>query len=128
MALRRDIRVLVVDDMAVSRQILGQMLDHLGVGQVTTCANADAGLQVLRTQAVDLVISDLNMPAMDGVGFLKRLRQLPGHTATPFVLTSGIDSSGRLDEARQMGMRSLLIKPFKVDLLLHCLENAVGRI
>lgn len=128
MALRRDLRMLVVDDMSVSRQILGQMLDHLGIRQVHICASGDEALDVLRAQPVDLVISDLHMPAMDGIAFLKRMRAIPGHSSTPFILTSAVDSSPRFAEARQFGMRALLIKPFKIDLLLGCVENAFGRI
>ena len=63
MALRSDLRVLVVDDMSVSRQILAQMLDHLGISRVTVASDGEDGLQVLLKQVVDLVISDLNKTA-----------------------------------------------------------------
>ena len=128
MALRTDLRVLVVDDMSVSRQVLGQMLDQIGIRQVITCASAEEALAALAKKPIDLVISDLNMPGMDGIELLKAMRGISKCRATPFILTSALDSSPRFAEARANGMRSLLIKPFQIDLLLHCVEHAFGRI
>ncbi len=128
MALRTDIRVLVVDDMAVSRQILGQMLDHMGIGQVDICAGGEDALATLKRQPFDLVISDMAMPGMDGVELLKRMNCIDRCRKTRFVLTSGNDVSPHLDEARRHGLRGVLIKPFDIESLLRCVEGAVGRI
>ena len=75
MALRTNLRVLVVDDMSVSRQILTQMLDRLGVRRVETANSGQDALNLLALSPADLVIADLNMPGMDGVDLLRSMRR-----------------------------------------------------
>ena len=124
MARRTDLQVLVVDDMSVSRQILGQMLDHLGIHNVTLCGNGEDALALMAERRFDLVISDLNMPTMDGIALLKSMSCHQFMQNTHFVLTSAVDASPRFAEARKLGMQALLIKPFKnitipISLCLH---------
>ena len=66
MALRKDLRLLVVDDMAVSRQLLAQILEQLGLVDVRTAQNGQEALMRLDQHPADIVIADLNMPGMDG--------------------------------------------------------------
>lgn len=128
MAIRTDIRVLVVDDTAVSRQILGQMLDRMGITRVETCPGGEEALAALARKPFDLVIADLAMPGIDGVELLKRMNGIDSCRNTRFVLSSGTDVSDRFDEARQCGLGGLLVKPFDIDHLLECVERAFGRI
>jgi len=128
MALRTDLRVLVVDDMSVSRQILAQMLEHLGISRVTIAANANDAIASLEKTPADLVISDLNMPGMNGLELLRSMRCHRRNRNTRFVLTSAQDQSPQFAAARALGMDALLIKPFRIDMLLHCVELATGRL
>ncbi len=128
MALRTNLRVLVVDDMSISRQILTQMLDRLGMQRVETARTGQEALDMLACSLADLVIADLNMPGMDGVELLRSLRRSDRTRHARFVLTSGDCGSARIDVARGLGMDAMLVKPFRLDVLLRCVEDAAGRI
>lgn len=128
MALRKDLRLLVVDDMAVSRQVLTQLLEQLGLVDVRSAQNGEEALMRLDQHPADIVICDLGMPGMDGVAVLKRMRSDRRSHATRFVLTGGDDNDPRIDEARLGGMDRFLPKPFTSDRLIRVLEAVAGRI
>ncbi len=128
MALRKDLRLLIVDDMAVSRQILTQLLEQLGLVDVRTAQSGDEALERLDKHPADIVIADLNMPGMDGIELLQRIRSARrGHEAR-FVLCSANDADPRIDEARIAGMDRFLAKPFSADRLIRVLEAVSGRL
>ena len=128
MALRKDLRLLVVDDMAVSRQLLAQILEQLGLVDVRTAQNGQEALMRLDQHPADIVIADLNMPGMDGIELLHRIRSDRRSHATRFVLSSGNDADPRIDEARMNGMDRFLSKPFNSDRLIRVLEAVSGRL
>ena len=128
MALRRNLRVMVVDDMSVSRQTLIQMLERLGVHRVVSASSGPEALDALSRYPTDLVISDLHMPAMDGVDLLARMRQGDRSATCQFVLTAEETESPRIVEGRRLGLDGLLRKPFEIDSVLQSVERAAGRI
>ncbi len=128
MALRRDLRILVVDDMAISRQLMVQMLEQIGIGSVSTASDGGQALSALRDNPADLVICDLNMPGMDGLALLRRLRADRRFCRIGFILTSGEDGSERIAEAWHAGLDRFLPKPFDMQRLVVCLEALSGRI
>lgn len=128
MALRKDIRVLVVDDMSVSRQILLQMLEVIGIQNVRGASDGRAACSSLAAEPAELVIADLNMPGMDGLELLKKLREDRRFFRVGFVMTSGDDTDPRIDDAWRCGMSRFLSKPFDIKKLMNCLESAAGRI
>ncbi|MEP7328485.1 MAG: response regulator [Betaproteobacteria bacterium] len=113
--------VMVVDDEAVHRETLSVMLMNAGV-KVTACENALDALAVLRGDAVvDLILSDVLMPGMDGIEFSRQARQLrPG---TPLVLVTGRDSA--MDAVVTQGNIALL-KPYTADTLNGVLHEHLG--
>ncbi len=128
MALRRNLRVMVVDDMSVSRQVLIQMLERLGVRQVISASSGPEALEALRRYPTDLMISDLHMPGMDGVELLSQVRLGERSTGCQFVLTAEEEDSPRFAEGRRLGLDGLLRKPFEIDSVLQSVELAAGRI
>ena len=128
MSLKDRLSVMVVDDMSVSRQVLAQMLESFGVRDTATVAGGEQALDWLRVHRADLVISDLNMPGMDGVALLEELRGRPRTHAVRFVLTSGQDDPARFAAARALGTDAVLVKPFRRDSLLATVEEIAGRI
>jgi len=128
MALRKDLRLLIVDDMAVSRQVLTQLLEQLGLVDVRSAKTASEALLRQDQHPADIVISDLNMPGMDGIELLQRMRADRRSYATRFVLTSGNDADPRIDDARMEGMDRFLPKPFTADRLIRVLEAVSGRL
>ena len=128
MALRKEIRVLVVDDMTVSRQLLLQMLEAIGIRNVRSASDGISALQELRREPADLVIADLEMPGLDGLELLRQLREDRRLFRVGFVMTSGHETDPRIDEAWRCGMNRFLPKPFDIHRLVRCLEGVAGRV
>ncbi|MGJ8583071.1 MAG: response regulator [Marinosulfonomonas sp.] len=128
MALRKDLQILIADDMAVSRQILEQLLEQLGVTTVRTAATGTEAIESLDRQPADMIIADLHMPGLNGFELLQRLRNDRRHCRIGFVLTSGDDDNPAITEAWHNGLDRFLAKPFDQDRLVSCLEAVAGRI
>lgn len=128
MALRRNLRVLVVDDMSISRQILLQMLEQIGVASVDTSPNGPNALASLAERPADVIIADLHMPEMNGLELLRRLRNDRRNSKIGFVMTSGDDTNKKIAEAWHDGLDRFLPKPFDMQRLIACLESIAGRI
>lgn len=128
MALRKDLRLLIVDDMAVSRQILVQLLEQLGLVDVRAAQCGQEALTRLDQHPADIVIADLNMPGMDGLKMLRHIRADRRCHHLRFILCSGADADPRIDDARLAGLDGFLPKPFCTDRLIRVLESVSGRL
>lgn len=128
MALRDQIRIMVVDDMSTSRGLITQALDAFGVRSISTAENGRQALQALATHPVHLVISDYNMPEMDGLQLLHHLRSQPKTQKTGFVLITGRAEQQIIDHGKKLGMNNYLKKPFEQGDLRNCIEAVVGRL
>jgi two-component system chemotaxis response regulator CheY len=103
-------RILVVDDSATSREVLCSSLRQAGF-QTTEAMEGSEGLWRARSSTFDAVLTDIHMPTMDGLEFIRQLRRLPGYAKTPvFVLTSDV-SRARFAEGREVGASAWLLKP-----------------
>ena len=128
MALRDEIRVMVVDDMATSRALLVQALESFGVKHVRAANSPVAALNDLRASPAHLVISDYNMPDLNGLEFLKELRQGARTAKIGFLLVTGRASAEIVSEGRKLGMNNMITKPFERPALLKAVEQIVGRL
>lgn len=128
MSLRDQIRILVVDDMSTSRGLITQALDAFGVRNVSTAENGVDALKALATHPVHLVISDYNMPQMDGLQLLQHLRGSPKTKGVGFILITGRAEQQIVDHGKKLGMNNYLKKPFEQAGLRNCIEAVVGRL
>lgn len=128
MALRDQIRIMVVDDMSTSRGLITQALEGFGVRNITTAENGHNALLALAKYPVHLVISDYNMPEMDGLHLLQHLRNTPQTKGVGFVLITGQAQQNIVDHGQKLGMNNYLNKPFKPEALRTCIEAVVGRL
>ena len=128
MALRDQIRIMVVDDMSTSRGLITQALDGFGVRNVATAENGKQALHALAAKPAHLVISDYNMPEMDGLQLLQYLRATPQTKGVGFVLITGRAEQQIIDHGKKLGMNNYLKKPFQPDELRNCIEAVVGRL
>jgi two-component system chemotaxis response regulator CheY len=109
--------VLIVDDSASIRALLTQVLNWAGF-VVIEGDGGEAGLAHLRRCPVDLIITDLNMPAMDGLAFIREVRTLEAHLATPILMLTTENSSAARQAALLAGATGFASKPFApADLL-----------
>lgn len=126
MALRDQIRIMVVDDMSTSRGLITQALDSYGVQHVSTAADGNDALQSLARSPVHLVISDYNMPNMNGLHLLQHLRQGAKTAQVGFILITGRADQQVIDQGRKLRMNNFLLKPFETSTLRQCIETVVG--
>ena len=106
-----DKAIMVVDDSETIRKFLSFALRALGFSVVSARDGMDA-LEKLSQNRVDLVITDLNMPNMDGFEFLKALREDTQYSHVPIIILSSLSSSQEIEMGLQLGASSYLVKPF----------------
>ena len=109
--------VLIVDDSAAIRKILQRVLAqaNLGVGKVIEAADGREALDAVRQQPVGLILSDINMPNMDGLQFLGELRSHSEWKQVPVLMISTEGSQTKVMEAVQLGAQGFVRKPFTAD-------------
>ncbi|NIZ09897.1 response regulator [Pseudooceanicola sp. HF7] len=128
MALRDQIRIMVVDDMSTSRGLITQALDAFGIRNVASTSDGPSALKALESTPVHLVISDFNMPEMDGLQLLHQLRSGAKTKGVGFILITGKADKAIIDKGKQLGMNNFLKKPFEPNDLRACIEAVVGRL
>jgi two-component system chemotaxis response regulator CheY len=109
--------VLIVDDSAAIRKILQRVLKQaeIPLGEIYEAGDGVEALDTLRKQKVGLVLSDINMPNMDGLEFLTQLRAEPAWQKLPVVMVSTEGTHGKVLEAVERGASGYVRKPFTAD-------------
>jgi two-component system CheB/CheR fusion protein len=119
--------VLVIDDDDGVRSTIRAGLETLGL-RALVAADAEAGLQLLKTTEPDLVLCDLQMPGLDGFGFMARVRETPSLGGMPIVALSGQGSLADIARSQALGFRAHLVKPLSLDVLRRLLEVLLERL
>ena len=128
MSLREKLRVMVVDDMATSRGLITQALESFGISNIATATDGKSALAALARAPVHLVISDYNMPEMDGLHLLHYLRNTPQTQKVGFLLITGRADPAVINKGKQLGMNNYVAKPFQAADLKAAIETIVGRL
>jgi len=113
----KDIRILVVDDFATMRKVLRNLLKQGGYENVVEAADGVAALQIIKTEKIDFIISDWNMPNMSGLDLLKSVRADKDVSDTPFLMVTAETLPERVISAVKAGASSYITKPFTADVL-----------
>ncbi|MBI3579899.1 MAG: response regulator [Ignavibacteriales bacterium] len=106
--------ILVVDDSSTVRKFVSVSLSMQGFQVVTACDGMDA-LEKLPAQKIDLVITDLNMPNMDGFELIKSLRESSAYKELPIVILTSLSDSLSKERSAELGVHSFLKKPFSLE-------------
>jgi two-component system, chemotaxis family, chemotaxis protein CheY len=125
-----NITVLIVDDSSVMRKIVERSLREAGleIGQVLEAGNGLEALAVLNQQKVNLVLCDINMPAMDGLEFVKQLPSVENARGVPVVMITTEGSKGQVVQALSAGAGGYVRKPFTADQVKeHILPVLAGK-
>jgi two-component system chemotaxis response regulator CheY len=112
-----EVRALIVDDSSVMRKIVERSLRQAGVEPLVVfeASSGIEGLDLLKAQKVDLILSDINMPSMDGLDFLRQIRAQNLAPGVPVVMITTESSEEHVKQAIQAGAQGYIRKPFTVE-------------
>ena len=118
-------KVMTVDDSSVVRQILKKTLTGAGY-EVTEAVDGVDALEKLTNGPVDMVVTDLNMPNMDGVELIRNLRRQPGNRFLPIVMLTTESQQHIKEEGKMAGASGWIVKPFRPEQLLAIVRTVLG--
>ena len=122
------VKVLVVDDQNSVRQMTRMTLEEIGFKHIHEAENGVKAMETAATQPLDLIISDYNMPEMDGLGLLRAVRGHPVVRKVPFILLTGRGDRELVVKAAQAGVNNYLVKPFTAQILREKIEQVMGKL
>ena len=114
--------IMIVDDSASMRQVVGIALRGAGYEVLEGRDGRDA-LSKLTGQKVHLIISDVNMPVMDGISFVRAVKQLPAYKFTPIIMLTTESEESKKLEGQAAGARAWVVKPFQPTQLLAAVQR-----
>lgn len=117
--------ILAVDDSASMRQMVALTLKGAGY-DVVEAGDGLAGLNLAKAKSFNLVLTDVNMPNMDGITFTRELRSLPGYKFTPILTLTTESSADKKQEGKAAGATGWIVKPFDPDQLLSAVKRVLG--
>ena len=117
--------ILAVDDSSSLRQMVAFSLKAAGY-QVVEAVDGQDGLDKARQQVVDLVLTDQNMPRMDGLSLIKQLRGLPEYQKVPILMLTTDSSDDMKSKGRAAGANGWLVKPFDPQRLIEVVKKVIG--
>jgi two-component system chemotaxis response regulator CheY len=118
--------ILVVDDSPTMRQQVRMPLEDAGYKVLEASDGQDALRRLDGADVVDMVISDVNMPGMNGLEMLEALRKIPRFAALPVVMLTTEGKKSLVERAEKAGARGWLVKPFKAEVLLAAARKLAG--
>lgn len=116
--------IMVVDDSASLRQVVSIALKGAGYSVIEGSDGADALLK-MTGQKINLIISDVNMPNMDGISFVSAVKQLPNYRFTPVIMLTTESEDRKKAQGKAAGAKAWVVKPFKPDVLLNAVQKLV---
>jgi two-component system chemotaxis response regulator CheY len=114
--------IMIVDDSASMRRVVGIALKGAGYTVLEGCDGKDA-LSKLTGQKVHMIISDVNMPVMDGITFLKAVKQMPAYKFTPVIMLTTESEESKKREGQAAGARAWVVKPFQPEQLINAVQR-----
>jgi two-component system chemotaxis response regulator CheY len=116
--------ILFVDDSASVRQVMKTALTREGY-EVILAEDGKDGLSKLNGTKIHLIISDVNMPNMDGITFVKEAKKLPAYKFTPIVMLTTESNAAKMAEGKAAGVKAWIVKPFQPAQLMAAVAQLV---
>lgn len=118
-------RILTVDDSRTMREMLRLALLDAGY-EVTQAVDGEHGLEVLSEARPDVIITDINMPRLDGFGFIEAVRLQSGHRSTPILVLTTESDAEKKQRARAAGATGWIVKPFHPEKLVEAIRRVAA--
>lgn len=116
--------IMIIDDSPSIRQVVSMSLTKAGY-EVLEAEDGQDALNKLENQKVNLIICDVNMPNMDGLTFLKTLKNLPNHKFTPVIMLTTESQQSLKMEGKMAGAKAWMVKPFKPEQMLEAISKLI---
>jgi len=116
--------ILIVDDSASIRQVVSITLKKAGY-EVIEAVDGKDGLTKLDGKKIHLIISDVNMPNMDGISMVKEVKQMPAYKFTPIIMLTTEGSDEKKKQGQAAGAKAWIVKPFKPEQMLQAVSMLV---
>jgi two-component system chemotaxis response regulator CheY len=116
--------IMIVDDSASLRQVVSIALKSAGYDVLDACDGKDA-LKKLTGQKIHLIVSDVNMPNMDGITLVQELKKLPAYKFTPIIMLTTEGSDEKKQAGKDAGAKAWIVKPFQPDMLLNAISKLI---
>ncbi|TLX46460.1 two-component system response regulator [Pseudoalteromonas phenolica] len=117
--------ILIVDDSDSLRQVVNIALSGAGYNVIEACDGRDA-LSKLNGTKVHLIVSDVNMPNMNGIEFVKQAKQLPQYKFTPVIMLTTENQQSMMEEGKKAGAKAWMVKPFKPAQMLQAVSKLLS--
>ena len=128
MDIDRNMGILVVDDFATMRKVIKNLLKQVGYKNITEAEDGGAALRVLKSQKIDFIISDWNMPNMNGLEFLKAVRADSELSDLPFLMVTAEALKENVVAAVKAGVSNYIVKPFTADTLNEKIRKIIEKL
>jgi two-component system chemotaxis response regulator CheY len=119
--------ILIVDDCPDLRDLVKETIESILNYEVLEAEDGLEALKVIKQNRIDCIISDWNMPVMDGLSLLKKIRAEARYRDMPFMMLTGEMSRGSVETAISSGVNDFLIKPFSTDSLCEKVDKLLGK-
>ena len=120
------LRVLLVDDSPSARKFMRRVLENLGIGHFVEASDGTEAVAVLAETMVDLVVTDYNMPEMDGKALVDHIRQKSWQRSVPILMVTSESDAGRLAAVEEAGVSGICDKPFEPDVVRRLLGRMLN--
>ena len=128
MDIDKNMRILVVDDFATMRKVIKNLLRQTGYQNVIEAEDGVVALKELRSQKIDFVISDWNMPNMTGIELLRAVRADSELSSLPFLMVTAESLKDNVLEAVKAGVSNYIVKPFTAEVLSEKIEKIIEKL
>ena len=116
-------KVLVVDDFATMRKIVRNILKQIGFEDITEAEDGNVALRVIKSESVGLVVTDWNMPNMNGLDLLREIRGNPETAGLPVLMVTAEGLKENVMDAVKAGVNNYVVKPFTAEVLQEKIET-----
>ena len=120
-----ELRILIVDDSFTSRRIIKQMLERMGIEQLSEAENGREAMELIDNEFFDLIVTDYNMPEVDGEQLSQFIRNQSTQQSVPVLMVTSETDSNRLAGIAQSGVSAVFDKPFTVETLRETIQRVL---
>ncbi len=124
----KNMKILIVDDFSTMRRIIKNLLRDLGFNNTTEADDGQTALPILQAGGIDFLVTDWNMPGMQGIDLLKAVRADPKLASMPVLMVTAEQKREQIVEAAQAGVNGYIVKPFTAATLKEKIDKIFERI